>query len=651
MEGEEYTCPMHPEVRGKAGDHCPKCGMDLEPASGVWAKEDVKYYSMLFRFWISAILTLPVLVIAMIPHLQISIGPGRSVWIQLLITSFIVFGPGFTLIKRGLQSLVALKLNMFTLIMLGVCSAYFFSLVVVLVPFLFFEEQQHVYFEAAAVITTLVLLGQVLELKARGRTSQAIRELVDLSPKQAWIMRDGKEEIVLLGEIQQGDLLRVKPGEKIPVDGKITEGASTIDESMITGEALPVEKGKDDWVTGGTINTTGVILMRAERVGSETLLSQIVELVRTAQRSKAPIQKLVDRISSYFVPIVILAALATLTIWLFAGASFSFALSNAIGVLIIACPCALGLATPMSIMVGIGRGAKSGILIKNAEALEAMSKIDALVVDKTGTLTEGKPQVTEKVAFENETEMLKLSAAMASQSIHPISKAIVQAGEKGFEESVTDFNTHAGLGISGKVKGKNILLGSMTFMKEQKVSLEPAKAFIEKEETEGKSLVFIAEEGKIIGAFAISDPIKPSTFEAVELLHRANISVIMATGDRKGVAERVAQQLHFDHFEAEVLPDEKQEIVKKTQQQGKTVGMAGDGINDAPALAQADIGIAMGTGTDIAVESAEIVLVKGDLRGIYSAYFLSSALIITEIELTVIAALAIMGLRIIPEIG
>jgi Cu+-exporting ATPase len=586
----QYTCPMHPEIVSDKPGACPKCGMALEPVAG-GEQDDTEYRDLRRRFWISLVLTAPVFVIAML-HLH-----GLE-WGQLALATPVVLWGGWPFFVRGWQSILHRSLNMFTLISIGTGAAYAYS-----VHAVFFGG--HIYFESAAVIVTLVLLGQVLELRARQRTSSAIKALLGLSPKTARVIRDGLEQDVPLEDVKPGDKIRVRPGEKVPVDGVVLEGTSSVDESMITGEPIPAEKGPGSRVTGGTINSTGGFLMKAERVGSDTLLAQIVRMVSEAQRSRAPIQKLADAVASWFVPAVIAVSILTFIVW--AQIDWQRAFVNAVAVLIIACPCALGLATPMSIMVGTGRGATEGVLIKNAEALEAMEKVNTLIVDKTGTLTEGKPKV---VTMGVDDETLRLAASVERASEHPLARAIVEAaGKKKLKlAEVTDFRSRTGHGVTGIVNGREII-----------VSNEGG------EPIEGQTTVFVSVDGRAAGRLGITDPIKSSTPEAIRLLREAGIEIHLVTGDNQTAAAAVAGQLGLEHFEAEVLPDKKGEAVKHLQGPGRIVAMAGDGINDAPALAQAQVGIAMGTGTDVAMESAGITLVKGDLRGIAKARLLSQA--------------------------
>jgi len=639
-----YTCPMHPEVVQAQPGACPKCGMALEPQTATAAEEvNPELTDMQRRFWASLALTVPVFALAMSDVLpgqpvQHALGMRVITWIQLLLATPVVLWGGRPFFERGWASLVNRSLNMFTLIALGTGTAYAYSLVAALAPDFFPASfRGHgggvaVYFEAAAVITTLVLLGQVLELKARSRTASAIKALLQLAPKTARRLgADGGEEDVPLEHVQVGDRLRVRPGEKVPVDGVVLEGASSVDESMVTGEPIPAEKSPGSRVTGGTVNGTGSLVMRAERVGRDTLLARIVQMVSEAQRSRAPIQRLADVVAGYFVPAVVLAAVITFIVWAVAGPEprLAHALVNAVAVLIIACPCALGLATPMSIMVGTGRGALGGVLIKNAEALEVLEKVDTLVVDKTGTLTEGKPRLTSVVVASggDEGELVRLAASLERASEHPLAAAIVAgAAERGVAlAAANDFRSFTGKGVEGKVEGRAVALGTRALLEELGVAVgglaEPAEAL----RRDGQTVVFVAVDGKAAGLVGVADPIKASTPEAIRLLHAAGVRLVMLTGDSRTTAEAVARQLGIDQVIAEVLPEQKGEVVKKLQREGRVVAMAGDGVNDAPALAQAQVGIAMGTGTDVAMESAGVTLVKGDLRGIARARRLSRA--------------------------
>jgi P-type Cu+ transporter len=640
----EYTCPMHPEIVRDAPGSCPICGMALEPRTvAVEGKENPELVDMTRRFWVSLVLTLPVIFLGMSDLI-----PGQPVqkflsmrainWLQLALASPVVLWGGWPFFQRGWASLVYRSLNMFTLIALGTGTAFIYSVVAVLFPGIFpvsFQKipgEVPVYFEAAAAITTLVLLGQVLELHARSRTSAALRALLKLSPKSARLVRaDGTEIDVLLEHVQPGDTLRVRPGEKVPVDGVAIDGSSSVDESLMTGEPIPVEKIEGSRVIGGTVNGTGTFLMRAERVGSETLLAQIVRMVGEAQRSRAPVQKLADRVSGYFVPAVVAVALLTFLIWGIYGPppKMAHALLNAVAVLIIACPCALGLATPMAIMVGTGRGALAGILVKNAEALETLEKVDTLVVDKTGTLTEGKPRVISVVAApgENETQVLRVATTLERGSEHPLAAAILAAAK---ERSISvgdlaDFQSRTGKGITAAVDGRKSALGNRTLMFELGISIADLDERAKSREADGETVMFVARDAGAIGFIGVADPIKPTTREAIERLHREGISIVMLTGDSRATAEAVARKLGIGQVHAQVLPNQKGEIVKRLQSEGHVIAMAGDGVNDAPALTLANVGIAMGTGTDVAIESAGITLVKGDLRGIARARALSRA--------------------------
>ena len=638
-----YTCPMHLEIEQDHPGNCPKCGMALELktiAAGS-GDENAELRDMTRRFWIGAALTLPVFLVAMghlLPGAPAWLDSDPSRWMQFALSTPVVLWPGWPLFVRGWQSLVNRSLNMFTLIAMGIGVAWLFSAVVMLAPGVFPQSFQHqgkigVYFEAAAVITVLVLLGQVLELRARSRTGNAIRALLDLAPPTAHVLRDGEERVVPLDEVQRGDQLRVRPGEKVPVDGRVIDGQTNVDESMLTGEPMPVEKANGDKVSGGTVNGTGSFLMKAERVGSDTVLSQIIEMVAQAQRSRAPIQGLADKVAGWFVPTVIGIALLTLAAWVWLGPEprFAHAIVNAVAVLIIACPCALGLATPMSIMVGIGRGAQAGVLIKDAAAIERMEKVDTLVVDKTGTLTEGKPRLTNIIPAPGitEQELLTVAAAVEAHSEHPLAAAIVRgAAERGIKQAnVSDFASTTGGGVSGEIDGRRVLIGKAPFLKSQGVSafadLDSKAAELQQQ---GHGAMFVAIDGRAAGIIAVSDPIKESTAGAIDHLHQLGIKVIMLTGDNERTARAVAQKLSIDEVEAGVEPQHKNERVRKLREQGHVVAMAGDGINDAPALAAADVGIAMGTGTDVAMESASITLLKGDLRGIEKAIRLSRAM-------------------------
>jgi len=639
----EYTCPMHPQIVRDAPGNCPICGMALEPRTITLAEEENhELKDMRLRFWVSAVLTIPVFALGMsdlIPGapLQTLVSPTALAWIQLVLASPVVLWGGWPFFVRAWQSVVNRSPNMFTLIGLGVGVAYGYSLIATLFPDIFPHAfRGHggavpVYFEAAAVITTLVLLGQVLELKARSQTSVAIKALLGLAPKTARrIAPDGSEEDVPLDQVQVGDLLRVRPGEKIPVDGVVIEGKSSVDESMVSGEPIPVEKVSGDNVIGAMVNATGSFVMKAERVGAETLLSQIVQMVAEAQRSRAPIQKLADRVSAYFVPAVIVIAVATFIVWATIGPEprLTYALINAVAVLIIACPCALGLATPMSIMVAMGKGAQTGVLFKNAEAIEMLREVGTLVVDKTGTLTEGKPKLVNVTPAPgvNERELLRFAASLERGSEHPLAAAIVSgAVERGVEVvNAGSFESITGKGVRGKIEGHEVSLGNLALMEELKINVGDVTQ-AEKFRADGQTVMFITLDGKLAGLLGVADPIKVSTPEAIRQLHEDGMRIVMLTGDSRTTANAVAAKLNIDEVVAEVLPNQKADVVKRYQSQGHRVAMAGDGINDAPALAQADVGIAMGTGTDVAIASADVTLVKGDLRGIVRARRLSRA--------------------------
>lgn len=637
-----YTCPMHPEIEQDHPGSCSKCGMTLEPKTVGLEEEQEEVSSLSRKFWIALVLTIPVLIIAMghaVPGLHIdSIIPKQiSKWIEFALTTPVVLWAGSFFFTRAWQSIINRSLNMFTLIAVGVGAAYFYSVIAVIAPGIFPESfQTHgevgLYFEAAAVITALVLFGQLIEAKARSRTGQAIKVLLGLAAKTAHRVRDDHEEEIQIDAIQKGDLLRVRPGEKVPVDGVIVEGKTNIDESMITGEPIPVSKGPGKNVVGATVNQTGSFLMRAERIGSETLLAQIVQMVAEAQRSRAPIQKLADTVSGYFVPAVICIAVITFIAWSLIGPApaMAYALVNAVSVLIIACPCALGLATPMSVMVGVGRAAQAAILVKNAQAIEITEKVTHLIIDKTGTLTAGKPEVVGWLSANStsERDLLQVAASLESHSEHPLARAIVEkAREKQIElHDVTDFQSTTGGGVSAKLDGMCAVIGKEKFLASAGVTFpdelkKQADGLQEKAET----TVWVAVEGRVIGVLGIADPIKPTTRKAIHELHDMGLKIIMCTGDNRRTAASVARELGIDEFRAEVMPDEKIEIVKQLKSNDAIVAMAGDGINDAPALAAADVGIAMGTGTDVAIESASITLVKGDLMGIVKSMHLSRA--------------------------
>ena len=638
----EYVCPMHPEIVRSEPGSCPICGMALEPRTVTLEEEtNPELVDMTRRFWIGVVLSVPIVFLAMsefIPGqpVQRSLSPHVLNWVQLVLATPVVLWGGWPFFQRGWNSILNRSLNMFTLIAIGVGTAFVYSVAATLFPHLFPESfrghagEVGIYFDAAAVITTLVLLGQVLELRARSKTSKAIKALLGLAPKTARLVRDdGMESDVPLDRVRVGDRLRVRPGEKVPVDGVVLEGATSVDESMITGEPIPVEKVKDSRVTGGTVNGTGGFLMRAERVGSDTLLAQIVRMVAEAQRSRAPIQKLADVVAGYFVPAVVLVAVITFIVWALIGPqpAMAYALLNAVAVLIIACPCALGLATPMSIMVGTGRGATAGVLIKNAEALEVLEKIDTLVVDKTGTLTEGKPHLETLIALstQEESEILHFAASLERGSEHPLAAAIVAGAEKrGLKlAEARGFRSVTGKGVVGTVDGKQVALGNRRLLEELAVAANEIASRSEELRKEGQTVMFIVVDGTVAGLIGVADPVKSSTPEAIRLLHEDGVRIVMLTGDNRTTAEAVAKKLGIDEIQAEVLPEQKGEVVKRLQSDGRIVAMAGDGVNDAPALAQAQVGIAMGTGTDVAMESAGVTLVKGDLRGIAKARRLS----------------------------
>jgi Cu+-exporting ATPase len=642
--GTKYTCPMHPEIVRDGPGSCPICGMALEPVTASLDDEaNPELVDMTRRFWVAVVLTIPVLVLAMgemIPGqpLQRLIPTSAMQWLQLVFASPVVLWAGWPFFVRAWHSIVNRNLNMFTLIGLGVGVGYLFSLIAVLLPGVFpasFRDHHGnvpVYFEAAAVIVTLVLLGQVLELRARSQTGSAIKELLGLAPKTAQrIKEDGQEEDLPLEHVHVGNRLRVRPGERVPVDGVVLEGSSAVDESMITGEPIPVEKTAGDNVVGGTINSTGSFVMRAERIGSETLLAQIVQMVSEAQRSRAPIQRLADVVSSYFVPTVVITAVLTFIVWSIWGPEprMAYGLVNAVAVLIIACPCALGLATPMSIMVATGRAARSGVLFRNAEAIEVLRKVDTLVVDKTGTLTEGKPKLESVVTIGaiDELTFLRLAASLERSSEHPLAAAIVAgARERGVDlVDAVAFDSLTGRGVVGEVDGHRIALGNRALF--ENLNIDPGELVTRAEElrANGQTIMFVAVDDKPAGLLGVADPIKETTPDAVRQLHADGIRLVMLTGDSRTTAEAVARKLGMDDVVAEVLPDQKVEAIKRLQNQGHIVAMAGDGINDAPALAQAHVGIAMGTGTDVAMKSADVTLVKGDLRGIARARSLSRA--------------------------
>lgn len=641
---QQWTCPMHPEIVRDAPGSCPICGMALEPRTVTLDEaENPELVHMRRRFWVSTVLTVPVLLIAMrhvIPGDPVSRIASHELlrWLEVLLATPVVLWGGWPFFVRAWASVVTWNLNMYTLIGLGVAVAYLYSIVAHFFPALFpasFRSaagEVAVYFEAAAVITVLVLLGEVLQLQARSRTSAAIKALLGLAPKTARRLKDhGVEEDVPLDQVQPGDRLRVRPGERVPVDGVILEGRSAVDESMITGEPMPVEKGPGDRVIGATVNGTGSLIMRAERVGAETLLAQIVRLVAEAQRSRAPIQQLADRVSAVFVPTVVIIAALTFVVWALVGPDpkMTHGLINAVAVLIIACPCALGLATPMSIMVATGKGATLGVLFKNAEAIEVLRRVDTLVLDKTGTLTVGKPRLTSVTSVDNTDahEWLRLAASLERGSEHPLAAAIVQGAEqRGLQlAKVEGFQSLTGRGVRGTVAGRQVALGNALLMEELRIDTSGLADRAAALRRAGETVMFVAVEGRLVGLVGVADPLKETTPEAIRQLHAEGIRIVMLTGDHRSTAEAVAAKLGIDEVMAEVLPDQKAEVVKRLQQQGRVVAMAGDGINDAPALAQAQVGIAMGTGTDVAMESAGVTLVRGDLRGIVRARRLSRA--------------------------
>ena len=640
--GTIYTCPMHPEVRQVGPGVCPICGMALEPAeAAAETGPSPELVDMGRRFWVGLVLSIPVVALEMGGHvidLHMILDQTLSNWIQLAIATPVVLWAGWPFFVRGWRSIVTRHLNMFTLIAMGTGVAWAYSVVAAVVPQIFpaifrgSDGAVAVYFEAAAVITVLVLLGQVLELRAREQTSGAIRALLDLAPKTARrVKKDGSEEEVSLDLVAVGDMLRVRPGEKVPVDGIVVEGRSTLDESMVTGESMSVTKERGAKIMAGTLNQTGGFLMRAEKVGRDTLLAQIVQMVAAAQRSRAPIQRLADKVSSSFIPAVILVALCAFAAWAIYGPEprFAYGLVAAVTVLIIACPCALGLATPMSIMVGVGRGATGGVLIKNAEALERMERVNTLVVDKTGTLTEGKPKVVAVVPTQgfDENEVLRLSASVERASEHPLARAIVDAA---LERSIaiteaTDFDSPTGRGVVGIVTGRRIVVGNARFLDEIGVSVTALETEAERLRQDGATAIYLCVDGKASGIIAIADPVKPTAQQALKELAADGVDAVMLTGDNRTTAQAVARRLGIAEFEAEVLPDQKSAVVERLRREGRVVAMAGDGVNDAPALATADVGIAMGTGTDVAIESAGVTLLKGDLTGIVSARRLSAA--------------------------
>ena len=643
-DGTVYTCPMHPEVRDVRNSGCPICGMALEPETLTIGEEDTSELDdMTRRFWICTVLTVPLLIYVMsgmfgVDFSQYGIPSQVLQWAELVLATPVVLWGAAPFFVRGWQSIKSRNLNMFTLIAIGVGAAYIFSIVATFFPDIFPDSfrdasgQVGVYYEAAAVIVTLVLLGQVLELKARSQTSGAIRALLELAPPTARRVDENGEEVeVSLDEVVTGDKLRVKPGEKLPVDGTVIDGNSSVDESMVTGEPIPVSKVAGDTVTGGTVNGTGTLLVEAVNVGADSVLSKIVQMVAEAQRSRAPIQRLVDQVAGWFVPIVIVTSIITFIVWAIFGPepAMTYALVNAIAVLIIACPCALGLATPMSIMVGTGKGAQNGVLIKNAEALESMEKVDTIVVDKTGTLTAGKPELTaiDAQVGQDEDEFLALVASVESASEHPLAEAIVRAAQERslIIPKATDFNSTTGEGVQAVVDGKKVAIGNSKLMESLNSFDNELSTKADVRRKDGETVMFVAIDGKAAGIISVADPIKPSTKEAISLLHDAGLKVVMLTGDNEKTAQAVANKLGIDEVHADVSPEDKNRIVKEMQDSGKLVAMAGDGINDAPALAQANVGIAMGTGTDVAMESAGITLLKGDLMGIAKAYKLSRA--------------------------
>ena len=640
-----YTCPMHPEVRQDHPGNCPKCGMTLEPITVTTTADDAETAALRYmtaRFWIGAALTLPVFILAM-AHLIPAMGRlpwvngDISRWFQFALTTVVVCWAGWPFFKRGWLSITTLRLNMFTLISLGVGAAFVFSAVAMLVPAVFPSTMHHggkvpIYFEAAAVIVVLVLLGQVLELRARSRTGSAIKALLDLAPPTARQVAPGGDNVVPLDQVKIGDWLRIVPGDKVPVDGVVVEGHSSVEESMITGEPFPVEKAIGDKVTGGTVNGPGSFVMRAERIGRDTLLGQIVNMVAEAQRSRAPIQGLADKVAGIFVPVVLAVSAVTFFVWMWLGPEprLAHAIVNAVAVLIIACPCALGLATPMSIMVGIGRGAQEGVLVKNAEALERLDKVTTLVVDKTGTLTEGKPKLADVLPIDgfDAKELLRLAASLEQNSEHPLATAIVGgAKERGIDfATISDFRSVTGGGVVGNVAGRVVIIGKPDLLRREKITgLESLEALAVKLQEEGKTVMFAAIDGKPAGILAVADPIKSTTAEAIRELHALGLKLVMLTGDNNRTAAAVAKQLGLDGVEAEIEPAGKVSHIKMLRAQGEHVAMAGDGINDAPALSEAEVGIAMGTGTDVAMQSAGVTLVKGDLRGIAKAIRLSRA--------------------------
>ncbi len=638
--GTIYTCPMHPEIRQAGPGTCPICGMALEPELAGETGPNPELVDMTRRFWIGLVLSVPVVALEMGGHLtdlHMLLGRNISNWLQFVIATPVVLWAGWPFFVRGWRSVVTRNLNMFTLIAMGTGVAWVYSVIATLAPNIFPaafrgpEGTVAVYFEAAAVITVLVLLGQVLELRAREQTSGAIRALLDLAPKTARRVKNGDDEEIPLDEVAAGDKLRVRPGETVPVDGELIEGRSAVDESLVTGESMPVTKEPGARLIGGTLNQTGTFIMRAEKVGRDTVLAQIVQMVAAAQRSRAPIQRLADQVSGWFVPAVILVALIAFASWATFGPEprFAYGLVAAVTVLIIACPCALGLATPMSIMVGVGRGAQAGVLIKNAEALERMEKVDTLVVDKTGTLTEGKPKLVAVVAAEglDENEVLRLAASLERASEHPLARAIVDAAaaRNVALAEVAEFDAPTGKGVVGTVEGRRLALGNARFLTELKISTAALERETERLRQDGATAVYLAAEGRACGILAIADPVKSTTPTALRALSETGVRVVMLTGDNKTTAQAVARRLGITDVEAEVLPDQKSAVVEKLRREGRVVAMAGDGVNDAPALAAAEVGIAMGTGTDVAIESAGVTLLRGDLTAIVRARRLSAA--------------------------
>jgi len=639
--GTLYTCPMHPQVRRPGPGACPICGMALEPLTATAeAEPNVELADMTRRFWIGLVFTAPVFALEMGGHLgaHMMLPPGVSNWIQLALSAPVVLWAGLPFFARGWASVITRRLNMFTLISMGVGVAFAYSLAAVLEPGIFpaalrgHEGAVPVYFEAAAVITVLALLGQVLELRARAQTSGAIRALIDLAPKTARRLRaDGTDEDVPLDQVVVGDRLRVRPGEKIPVDGEVVDGRAAVDESMVSGESMPVDKAAGDKVVAGAVNKTGSLMIRAERVGADTLLSQIVQMVAQAQRSRAPIQRLADQVSGWFVPLVIVAAAAAALVWMLVGPEprFSYALTAAVSVLIIACPCALGLATPISIMVGVGRGARAGVLIKNAEALERFERVDTLVVDKTGTLTEGRPSVIaiQAAPGTEEADLLRLAAALERASEHPLADAVVRAARERniVPAEATDFDSPVGKGVTGTVEGRKVVLGNAGFLTEQGITTQALEARAEALRLDGATVIFAGIDGRLAGLLGIADKVKPTTAEALKALKADGVRVVMITGDNRTTALAVGHSLGIEEIEAQVLPGDKAAVVQRLRGEGRVVAMAGDGVNDAPALAAADVGVAMGAGADVAIESAGMTLLRGDLQGLVRARRLSRA--------------------------